>query len=202
MAAPFAPSWVASDGPVESALAGAAAVWLVSGGPYCDDAAVLAAIGNCIDAGTPFLGTCSGFQYACLELARRAGADAAHAEVDPAAADPVIAPLCAGLYGEERTVEPRPGTRFASLCGTAPFPGYHHCGFGLAARHEGLIERAGAVIAARSADAGVEAIELPDHPFFLATAFQPQVGVSHSGVLPALLAALLAAASRTPAPAR
>ena len=30
-------------------------------------------------------------------------------------------------------------------------------------------------------DAGVEAIELPDHPFFLATAFQPQVGVSETG---------------------
>ena len=25
-------------------------------------------------------------------------------------------------------------------------------------------------------DAGVEAIELPDHPFYLATLFQPQVG--------------------------
>ena len=36
-------------------------------------------------------------------------------------------------------------------------------------------------IAATAPDAGVEAIELPDHPFFLATAFQPQVGVSETG---------------------
>jgi len=45
-------------------------------------------------------------------------------------------------------------------------------------------------IAATAPDAGVEAIELRDHPFFLATAFQPQVGVSETGRLPALVAAL------------
>ena len=49
-----------------------------------------------------------------------------------------------------------------------------------------------------AADAGVEGIELPDHPFFVATAFQPQVGSGHSGVVHPLIAALLAAAA-TPA---
>ena len=32
------------------------------------------------------------------------------------------------------------------------------------------------VVSARAPDAGVEGIELPGHPFFLATLFQPQVG--------------------------
>ena len=32
------------------------------------------------------------------------------------------------------------------------------------------------MVAARSADAGVEAVELPGHPFFVATLFQPQIG--------------------------
>lgn len=50
------------------------------------------------------------------------------------------------------------------------------------------------MISAHAPDAGVEAIELPEHPFFLATAFQPQVGASESGVLHPLLAALLDAA--------
>jgi CTP synthase (UTP-ammonia lyase) len=40
----------------------------------------------------------------------------------------------------------------------------------------------------------VEAIELPEHPFFLATAFQPQVGSGDSAVLHPLLVALLHAA--------
>ena len=49
------------------------------------------------------------------------------------------------------------------------------------------VERAGAVIAARASNMGVEAIELPGHPFFVATAFQPQVGASVTGKLHPLL---------------
>jgi CTP synthase (UTP-ammonia lyase) len=33
-------------------------------------------------------------------------------------------------------------------------------------------------VGATADDAGVEAVELPDHPFFLVTLFQPQVGAS------------------------
>ena len=53
----------------------------------------------------------------------------------------------------------------------------------------------GVVISAHAPDAGVEGIELPDHPFFLATAFQPQVGSSDSGDLHPLLGAWLQAAA-------
>jgi CTP synthase (UTP-ammonia lyase) len=49
-------------------------------------------------------------------------------------------------------------------------------------------------MSAHAPDAGVEGIELPGHPFFLATAFQPQVGSSESGVIHPLIAALLDAA--------
>ena len=81
----------------------------------------------------PFLGTCGGFQHALVELARsRAGIeDAAHEESDPDAADPVVRRLACSLYGELRTVTPVPGTRFAEICGTEPFEGFHYCGYGL-----------------------------------------------------------------------
>jgi CTP synthase (UTP-ammonia lyase) len=186
-------AWVATDDAAARDLAGAAAVWLVPGGPYRDDAAALAAIDHCIDSGTPFLGTCSGFQYACLALVRRQGKPAVHAEAEPGAADPLIAPLACRLDGEERTVTPVAGTRLAAICGAEPFPGFHFCGYGLAPARERAVVDAGAVIGARARDVGVEAIELPDHPFFIATAFQPQVGVSETGELPPLLVELLRA---------
>jgi CTP synthase (UTP-ammonia lyase) len=148
----------------------------------------------CLDHGTPFLGTCSGFQYACLALARRAGVAAVHAEVDPSATSAVIAQLACSLYGEERVVTPSPGTTLAATCGADPFVGFHYCGYGLAEQHERTVERAGAVIAARAPDMGVEAIELPGHPFFVATAFQPQVGASATGRLHPLLVAFARAA--------
>jgi len=186
--------WVPTDGDDAAALAGVDAVWLAPGGPYVRDDAVHAAVDRCLDQGTPFLGTCSGFQYACLALARRVGVRAVHAEVDPAAADAVVTQLACSLYGEERVVTPSPGTTVAATCGDDPFVGYHYCGYGLAEQHEQTVQRAGAVIAARAPDMGVEAIELPGHPFFVATAFQPQVGASASGRLHPLLDAFIGAA--------
>jgi CTP synthase (UTP-ammonia lyase) len=54
---------------------------------------------------------------------------------------------------------------------------------------------AGLVVSATAPDAGVEAVELPDHPFYVATLFQPQVGSSETGALHPLLAALVEAAA-------
>jgi CTP synthase (UTP-ammonia lyase) len=186
--------WVPTDGHDAVALNGVDALWLAPGGPYARDSAVHAAVDRCLDHGTPFLGTCSGFQYACLALARRAGVAAVHAEVDPSATSAVIAQLACSLYGEERVVTPSPGTTLAATCGADPFVGFHYCGYGLAEQHERTVERAGAVIAARAPDMGVEAIELPGHPFFVATAFQPQVGASATGRLHPLLVAFARAA--------
>lgn len=188
--------WHATDALDPAVLAAATGVWLLPGTPYRDDDTAYAAIGHCLETGTPFLGTCGGFQYACVALARiLAGVEgAAHAESDADADALVVTPLACSLYGERRTVQPRPGTRFAAICGEEAFEGYHYCGYGLAPGHVGALERAGVVVGATAVDAGVEAIELPGHPFFLATAFQPQVGASDSGVLSPLLAAFVAAA--------
>jgi len=45
------------------------------------------------------------------------------------------------------------------------------------------------VVAARAPDAGTEAIELPDHPFFVFTLFQPQVATADPPLLRALISA-------------
>src|SRR3954467_14430369 len=83
----FGGAWTATDGPEARALDDAAGVWLLPGTPYRDDDAAYAAVAHCLDTGTPFLGTCGGFQYACVELARVLGGlrHAAHAESNPEA---------------------------------------------------------------------------------------------------------------------
>jgi CTP synthase (UTP-ammonia lyase) len=188
--------WTRTDDSAARRLDDAYGVWLVPGSPYRDDAVAYAAIRHCLATGTPFLGTCAGFQYACVELARsRSGLPAArHAESDPDGDELVVSPLSCTLYGERRLVVPVPGTRLAAICGDAPFEGYHWCGYGLAEGYVPLLTGHGVTVGARAADAGVEAIELGDHPFFLATAFQPQVGTSESGSLHPLILALLDAA--------
>jgi CTP synthase (UTP-ammonia lyase) len=189
--------WVATDSAEARSLDDVDGVWLVPGSPYRDDEAAYAAIAHCLRTGTPYLGTCAGFQYACVELARiRAGQDdAAHAESDPDAPDPVVVALACALYGERRLVTPVAGTRLAAICGERPFEGFHWCGFGLAAGAAQTLAQAGVTVAAHAPDAGVEAIELSEHPFFVATAFQPQVGSSDSRKLHPLIGAFLDAAT-------
>jgi CTP synthase (UTP-ammonia lyase) len=53
---------------------------------------------------------------------------------------------------------------------------------------------AGVVVSAHAPDAGVEAIELSDHPFVMATLFQPQVGSRADRPLNPLILAFLDAA--------
>jgi len=173
-------------------------LWVLPGTPYRDTDAVLRAIGRALDDGTPLLGTCGGFQHVVLVLAERLAGVVAprHAELAPEAADPVVAPLACSLVGEEREVTCVPGTRLAAICGDAPFPGFHYCNYGLAPGYEAALEAGGVVISARAPDAGVEGIELPAHPFFVATLFQPQVGALAGRPLHPLIRAFCAAATR------
>jgi CTP synthase (UTP-ammonia lyase) len=188
--------WVGTDTPGAAALAANAdALWVVPGSPFRNDAVVYSAIQNARLGGQPFLGTCAGFQYAAVEFARNAAGirDAAHAETAPASADPVIDRLACSLVGEQRQVTAVPGTRVYELLGAQPFSGFHWCNYGLAEAHLNRLTQHGFVIAARANDAGVEAFETRNHPFFLATLFQPQIG-SLSGYLNPIIKAFIDAA--------
>jgi CTP synthase (UTP-ammonia lyase) len=177
-------------------------VWVLPGTPYRDDDAVLAAIRFAREQGMPILGSCGGFQYMAVEFARNVAgiAGAAHEETEPDADELVVGRLACSLIGEERTVTAVPGTRLASICGDDPFTGFHWCNFGLAPGSIDRLSAAGLVVDAHADDAGVEGFELPGHPFYVATLFQPQVGSSTSTSLHPLLAALLAYSASANAP--
>jgi CTP synthase (UTP-ammonia lyase) len=191
--------WVGTDAP-EAATLGAPGsadgLWIAPGSPYRDEPAVLAAIGRARAGGVPLLGTCGGFQFAALELAATLAGlpDARHAESDPEATDPFIAPLACRVDGERRTVTCTPGTRLAQLLGTAPFEGLFFCGYAPSHAAEDALERAGVPITARAHGIGAVALELPDHPFFMATLFHPQVGALAGEPLSPLIAAFVSAA--------
>jgi CTP synthase (UTP-ammonia lyase) len=188
--------WVGTDSPEAARTDQADAVWAVPGSPYRSDGAVYSAIETARTSGQPFLGTCGGFQYAVVEFARNVarivGAD--HAETAPDADDRVIDRLSCSLIGEERNVTAVPGTRMHDLCGPIPFVGFHWCNYGLAPNYVEQLSRHGLVISALADDAGVEAVELPGHPFFVATLFQPQVGSLAGQRLHPIIEAFVAAA--------
>lgn len=177
---------------------GVDAVWLAPGSPYADDAAVLRVIQWARETGIPFLATCGGMQYAVIEFARNVlGQPATHAEVDGESIGNAVAPLACSLQGEERVVTPAPGTRFWQLTGGQPFVGTHYCSYGPTPEAIDTLTRYGWVIEASAPDAPVEVFTLWNHPFFVLTLFQPQIGaLSGAGPHPLLHAFVGVARSR------
>jgi CTP synthase (UTP-ammonia lyase) len=110
-----------------------------------------------------------------VEYARNvAGIEGAgHAELDPGGETLIVAPLACSLVGETMLVRTVSRTRAAAICGEA-LTGYHFCSYGLAAGWTPALEAAGLVFSGYADDGTAEIVEVPGHPFFMASLFQPQ----------------------------
>jgi CTP synthase (UTP-ammonia lyase) len=185
--------WHASDGIAADRIGAAAGIWVAPGTPYRDRDAVLEVIRQAREKGRPLLATCGGFQHLVLEYARNvAGIEhAEHAEDAPTAEDVVVTRLTCSLVGETRPVTTVPGTRAAAICGPGPFDGFHYCNYGLEPRFEAALVDAGLVVSGHAPDAGVEIVELPGHPFYVGSMFQPQMTPRVDGRVHPLLEAFL-----------
>ncbi|WP_461011120.1 CTP synthase C-terminal region-related (seleno)protein [Streptomyces capparidis] len=170
--------WIPTED-ADRGIDGFDAVWVLPGSPYRSEAGVLAAIRAAREGGVPFLGTCAGFQHALLEFARNvcALARAGHAENDPGTADEdaVVVPLACSLTDHEGMVEVAPGSRAALLLGAERVRARYHCNYGPNPRHIDALRAHGLAFTGTDEDGGVRIAELPGHPFFLATLFQPEL---------------------------
>jgi CTP synthase (UTP-ammonia lyase) len=170
-------------------------IWCVPNSPYANTDGALWAIEWARTRRVPFLGTCGGFQHAVLEFARNVvgRADAAHAELDPDASFPVIAPLACALVEKSERIVPTGRGRFPQWYGAPRVEGFH-CSFGLNPVCEAMLETGGLEVAARGEGGEVRAVELREHPFFIGTLFQPERAALH-GELHRLISAFLQAAA-------
>ena len=127
--------------------------------------------------GIPFLGTCARFHHAMLEDARNVcgAAGVQHGESNPAADDLLIVPLACSLEGHEGPIQVRPGTRAAELLRVERSLERYHCSYGLDSSRMGLLEEHGLVFSGYDDAGDPRIVELPDHPFYLATLFQPEL---------------------------
>ena len=162
--------------PSATPLAAFDGLWCVPASPYRSLAGALFAIRHARESGTPFLGTCGGFQHAVLEFARHVlgWADAEHAETAPGCGRAVISPLACALVETVGDLRLLPGTRIAAAyAGAAAREGYR-CRYGLNPEFRAAL-LAGPLRACADDDTGeVRAVELDGHPFFVATLFQPE----------------------------
>jgi CTP synthase len=134
----------------------------------------------------PFLGICYGMQMAVIEFARHvAGLDGAHsAEIDENTPHPVVDFMpdqrdITDIGGTMRLgsypcvlVE---GTKAREAYGTAEIGERHRHRYEINNDYRERLEAAGMVFSGTSPDGKlVEVIELPDHPFFVASQFHPE----------------------------
>ena len=113
---------------------------------------------------------------------RIAGADSA--ENNSGSSHYVITPLSCGLpnrreggpkaSGEER-LRIVPGTGLYSICGSEDDSEQYYCNYGVNEEYEKQFQATGLRVSARGMQGETRAVELPDHHFFIATLFQPQL---------------------------
>ena len=167
-------------------------LWCVPASPYRNMEGALLAIQYARENGRPFLGTCGGFQHAVIEYARNVlgWADAEHAETAPDAVRPVITPLACGLVEAAGTVRFFANSRIANAYGAGEATEGYHCRYGLNPEFQAVLVSGPLRVSAEDATGEVRAVELDDHPFFVATLFQPE-RAALEGRLPSLVAAFV-----------
>lgn len=180
--------WVPTQ-EAEAGVEGFDAVWVLPGSPYRSEAGALAAIRTAREQHIPFLGTCGGFQYLLLEYARSVCglSDAVHAENIPqrtpqrggsqsgGGGEQVLIPLACSLVGHEGAIVLAADSRAAQLIGAQRTLERYHCNYGPNPAHVERLRTHGLHFTGTDDSGDIRIAELPDHPFFLATLFQPEL---------------------------
>ncbi|WP_157247291.1 CTP synthase C-terminal region-related (seleno)protein [Nonomuraea typhae] len=178
-------------------------IWMLPGSPYASEEGAVAAARTAREQGIPFLATCGGFQHALLEYARNVcGLTVAHAENDPGASDFLLLPLTCSLAGHESLVRLTPGSLAERVVGAPAAMAAYNCSYGFNPAFEQALAERGLAFTGRAEDGSVRAAELPGHPFYLGTLFQPELSGDPSRPHPIISAFAAAAAAKAAALSR
>lgn len=181
-------------------------LWAAPGSPYKSFDGMLRGIEFARRRDWPFLGTCGGCQYALIECARNVLGikDADSAENNSGSKNIVIHPVACAvpdrkanapkLSGQIPEIRIRPGSYLHSFYKKDVVTEEFFCNFEVNPEFEWAIIEAGFPIVARGEKGEVRAIESPNHRFFIATLFQPQLSSKAGKPHPIILEFLRAAA--------
>ena len=192
------PYWIATPDVSEGDLSGFDAIWLLPGSPYESTEGALVAARVARERRIPFLGTCGGFQHALVEYARDVCglSSVENAEITPDAEDYLIVPLECSLMGHEEAVMVVPGTLAAKISGAGRRTERYHCNYGLNPDYLEALAGGGLRFSGFDDDGQVRIAELPGHPFYLCTLFQPELQDDGAQPHPVIRAFAVAAAER------
>jgi CTP synthase (UTP-ammonia lyase) len=162
-------------------------LWASPGSPYKSFDGMLKGIEFARRCDRPFLATCGGFQYAWIEIARNVLGvkDADSAENNSGSQHIIIYPVACAvpehsgeapkLSGMISEIRLRPGSYLHAFYGQEKVAEEFFCNFEVNPEYEWAAIEAGFPVVARGPQGEIRAIESPNHKFFVATLFQPQL---------------------------
>ncbi len=187
--------------PVDDVLGAFSAVWCIPASPYDNMDGALAAIRFARVTDRPFLGTCGGFQHALIEYFRnvlgQTGAD--NLESNEATDMPVVAALQCSLVEQTGDIFLSEGSHVRGIYGQNVCHEGYHCSYGFNDSYRALVDESPLVFSGFDAEGGPRVFELPGHPFYAGTLFQPERSALSDTGHP-LISAFVAAAAGFKAP--
>jgi len=189
------PEWLATEAALDADLQSYAGFWCVPASPYRSMEGALRVIRFARENNKPYLGTCGGCQHAVLEFAQNVLhiAGAGHKESDPSTAEPVITNLTCALVEASETLRVVAGTRLREIYGADEIIETYRCSYGVNPDYLPRLVAGGLRVAVTAPSGEARAFELPGHPFFFLTLYQPERS-SIAGRKHPLIAAFVAAA--------
>jgi CTP synthase (UTP-ammonia lyase) len=181
-------------------------IFMTPGTPYESLPGSLRALKFARERGWPLLATCGGFQHLLLEFAINAVGikDGQHGDYGVSGGTPVItrvacpvpnrAPGAAALSGRIHVTLAKP-SQAAEIYGGTDLDEEFACNWELNAEFRGAMEKAGLKVVGVDDGGQTRVTELPGHPFFIGTLFQPQLSSTAARPHP-VIQAFCAAAQR------
>lgn len=150
-------------------------LWVASGSPYMDMDNVLNAIKYARENNIPTFGNCGGFQHMLIEYARTVCGlpDADSEETNPDSKEIMISKLTCSLVGQQEEISIHDTSHLFSLIGKTNLTGKYHCNYALNPIYIPVLESHGMKMTATNPEGDIRAFEVPSHPFFIGTLFQP-----------------------------
>jgi CTP synthase (UTP-ammonia lyase) len=206
VAAKWLPTDSLLDDQLEHKLEQFDGLWAAPGSPYKSFEGMLRGIEFARRREWPFLGTCGGFQYTLIEVARNVlgMADANSAENTPDSGQIVISPVSCEvpnradgapkLSGPVAGLRIRPGSYLHAFYKADVVEEAFFCNFEVNPDFEWAFVEAGFPVVARGERNEPRAVECPGHRFFIATLYQPQLSSKPGKPHPIVVEFLRAAA--------
>lgn len=151
-------------------------LWAVPATPYKDMEGALSVIGLARNNNIPFLGTCGGFQHTVIEYFRNVIGikDADHLESNPETSKDVITVLSCSMVEKDGDIFLEEGSAVKRIFNSDKTNETYHCNYGFNQNYLKLLKKSELRISGYDENKEVRIVELKNHPFFIATLFQPE----------------------------